>query len=45
MKEEFSVLSVDSEDTEVEVSQISCPLAVSILMISLLKFPGPAKTT
>lgn len=45
MKEEFSVLSVDSEDTEVEGSQISYPLAVPILMISLLKFPGPAKTT
>lgn len=34
MKEEFSVLSVDSEDTEVKGSQIWCPLAVPILMVS-----------
>lgn len=45
MKEEFSVLSVDIEDTEVERSQLWCPLAVPVLMISRLKFPSPAKTT
>ena len=45
MKEEFSVLSIESEDAEVEGSQLWCPLALPVLMISLLKFPSLAKTT
>lgn len=37
MKEELSVLSMGSEDAEVEGSQLSCPLSVRVLMLSLLK--------
>jgi len=45
MKEGFCVLSVESEDAEVEGGQLWCPLAVPVLMISLLKFPSLSKTT
>lgn len=40
MKEEFPVLSVESEDAEVEGSQLWYPLAMPVLM----KFPSLAKT-
>lgn len=45
MKEEFSVLSVQSEDAEAEGSQLWCLLAVPVLKVSLLKFPSLDKTT